>query len=73
MLDPLTAIGVASSVMQLVDFSSKVVARSGEIRRAGVSIDVAQLEDHIGLERLDRVCGRGPRLNLTILQPRKNR
>lgn len=43
MLDPLTAIGVASSIVQLVDFSSKVVARSAEIRRAGSSIQVAQL------------------------------
>jgi hypothetical protein len=44
MLDPLTAIGVASSIVQLVDFSSKVVARSGEIRRAGASIEVSQLK-----------------------------
>ena len=44
MLDPLTAIGVASSIVQLVDFSSKVVARSAEIRRAGASIEVAQLK-----------------------------
>jgi hypothetical protein len=43
MLDPLTAIGVASSIVQLVDFSSKVVARSAEIRRAGSSVEVAHL------------------------------
>ena len=44
MLDPLTAIGVASSIVQLVDFSLKVVARSAEIRRAGASIEVGQLK-----------------------------
>jgi hypothetical protein len=43
MIDPLTAIGVASSIVQLVDFSTKVVARSAEIRRAGSSIEVAHL------------------------------
>jgi hypothetical protein len=43
MIDPLTAIGVASSIVQLVDFSTKVVARSAEIRRAGSSVEVAHL------------------------------
>ena len=44
MLDLLTTIGVASSIVQLIDFSSKVVACSGEIRRAAALIEVAQLK-----------------------------
>ena len=42
MLDPLTALSVASSVVQLIDFSSKVVKQSNEIAERGSSMDISR-------------------------------
>ena len=46
MLDPLTALSVAGTIVQFVDFSSKLLAKSREIYESasGASIDNNQLE-----------------------------
>jgi hypothetical protein len=40
MLDPLTALSVASSIVQLIDFSSKVIKQTYEIANRGSSRDI---------------------------------
>jgi hypothetical protein len=44
MLDPLTALGIASNVIQLVDFTSKVLSKTKDIRSRGKTVDNARLE-----------------------------
>lgn len=44
MLDPLTALSLASSIVQLVDFSAKVVSESRQIYQAGSAIQNDELE-----------------------------
>lgn len=44
MLDPFTALSVASSVIQIVDFSSKLVSKGEEIRRNGSLVENDELE-----------------------------
>jgi hypothetical protein len=44
MLDPLTALSVASSLVQLVDFSITLVKDAREISLGGRSVDVNELE-----------------------------
>lgn len=45
MLDPLTALSVAGTIIQFVDFSSKLLAKSHEIYASGASVDNFQLEE----------------------------
>ncbi|MCJ1382575.1 hypothetical protein MMC17_005688 [Xylographa soralifera] len=42
-MDPLTALGLAASVAQLIDFGSKIVTKSKEIAENGSSISVTHL------------------------------
>lgn len=44
MLDPLTALGVASNVIQLVDFASKVLSKAKDLRFHGTTVDNTRLE-----------------------------
>lgn len=39
MMDPLTALSLASSIVQFVDFGIKLVGKANEIREAGSTID----------------------------------
>lgn len=64
MLDPLTALSLASSLVQLVDFSITLVKDVREISLGGRSVDVNELEivtaDLIGLNAaLKRRTGPG--------------
>jgi hypothetical protein len=64
MLDPLTALSLASSLVQLVDFSITLVKDAREISLGGRSVDVNELEivtaDLIGLNAaLKRRTGPG--------------
>ena len=64
MLDPLTALSIASSLVQLVDFSITLVKDAREISLGGRSIDVNELKivttDLIGLNAaLKRRTGPG--------------
>jgi len=49
MIDPLTAIGLASSLVQLIDFSAKVVKKAKEIHEHGSNLEelrmIAQARD----------------------------
>ena len=45
-MDPLTALGVASNVIQIVDFSSRLLSRTQEIYRS----QDGQLQDHVRLD-----------------------
>lgn len=52
MLDPLTALSLASSVVQLVDFSIKLLAESKEIYQKGSTLehkDLGLLIEDLGL------------------------
>ena len=42
-MEPLTALGLAASVAQFIDFGSKLVGKTREIARAGSSVSVADL------------------------------
>lgn len=44
MLDPLTALGVASNVIQLVDFTSKVSSKTKDLRFHGKTVENTRLE-----------------------------
>jgi hypothetical protein len=44
MLDPLTALGLASNIIQLVDFGSRLVANAQDIARDGVTADHKHLQ-----------------------------
>ena len=44
MLDPLSALGLASNVIQLVDFASRLVKKGTEIHLRGETVDNARLE-----------------------------
>lgn len=44
MLDPLTSLGLAASIAQLLDFGFKFVSETKEISEYGSSIDVAHLK-----------------------------
>lgn len=43
MLDPLTSLGVASNIAQLVQFSAELVSSAKEIHQNGSSMDVQSL------------------------------
>lgn len=45
MLDPLSALGLASNVIQLVDFSARLVKKGTEIHLRGETVDNARLQD----------------------------
>jgi hypothetical protein len=45
MLDPLSALGLASNVIQLVDFASRLVKKGTEIHLRGETVDNAKLQD----------------------------
>ena len=47
MLDPLTAIGLASAIVQFVDYGSKVIGMASEMYKSadGALKDNAELED----------------------------
>lgn len=47
-MDPLTALGLASNIVQFVDFASKLISQSHEIYQ---SADGA-LEDNVALEHV---------------------
>ena len=42
-MEPLTALGLAASVAQFIDFGSKLVGKTREIAKAGSSVSVAHL------------------------------
>ena len=65
MLEPLTAISIASAVVQFIDFGSKVVTRSSEIYR---SSDGA-LQENTELENIIREV---TKLNEKVLSSRPN-
>lgn len=44
MLDPLSALGLASNVIQLVDFSARLVKKGTEIHLRGETVDNAKLQ-----------------------------
>jgi hypothetical protein len=44
MLDPLTSLGLAASIAQLLDFGFKFVSETKEISEYGSSVDVAHLK-----------------------------
>lgn len=44
MLGPLNALSLTSSIVQLLDFTSKVVAKGKEIYKSGFDLDALQLE-----------------------------
>jgi hypothetical protein len=44
MLDPLTAIGFASSIAQLIDFSANLLKQASDIRTKGSSVEVSHLK-----------------------------
>lgn len=44
MLDPLTALGLASNIIQLVDFTSKLLSKTKDLRFHGENVDNARLE-----------------------------
>jgi hypothetical protein len=44
MLDPFTALSVAASVVQFVDFTTRLLSKSNEIRKNGATVDAAYLE-----------------------------
>ncbi|OCL11281.1 hypothetical protein AOQ84DRAFT_272155, partial [Glonium stellatum] len=44
MLDPLTSIGLASSIVQFVDFTSKLVSKAREIHQSGSTVEHDELE-----------------------------
>lgn len=55
MLDPITALGLASNIIQLVDFASKLLEKSTEIRRNGEAVDHGRLRAAaVDLENLSR-------------------
>ncbi|KAL3419726.1 hypothetical protein PVAG01_08224 [Phlyctema vagabunda] len=45
MLDPLTALSLAACIAQFIDFGTKLVVKSNEIRKTGSSVDVRYLEN----------------------------
>jgi hypothetical protein len=45
MLDPLTSLGVASNIVQLIQFSAELVSSAKEIHQNGYSIDVQSLRN----------------------------
>ena len=54
-LDPITALGLASNIIQLVDFASKLLEKSTEIRRNGEAVDHGRLRAaDVDLENLSR-------------------
>ena len=42
-MEPLTALGLAASVAQFIDFGSKLVGKTREIAKAGSSVSIAHL------------------------------
>ncbi len=44
MLDPFAVLGVASNVIQLVDFAAKVLSKAKDLRSHGRTVDNARLE-----------------------------
>ncbi len=55
MLDPLTALGVASSIAQLIDFSKKTVDLAAEVYHEGSSAKVLRLK--VATASLVERCG----------------
>lgn len=45
MLDPLTALGLAASVVQFVDFTAKVIKQSDEFTHATTKVGVLELQN----------------------------
>ncbi len=43
MLDPFSALSVAASAVQFIDFTAKLLSKSAQIRRDGSAIDIAYL------------------------------
>jgi hypothetical protein len=41
MLDPLSAISLASSIVQLVDFGARLLKETDELRKRGISVNVS--------------------------------
>lgn len=62
MLDPLTALGLVSNVIQLVDVGLKALTKFGELRKDGVSTENQELEDMA-------VRLKGLRNHLTVADP----
>jgi len=42
-MDPLTALGLAASIAQFIDFGAELISQSKEIAEAGSSVSVAHL------------------------------
>ena len=43
MLDPFTCVGLAAAIVQFIDFSTTLLSKAGEIRRAGSLVDLEEL------------------------------
>ncbi|CZR51229.1 uncharacterized protein PAC_01104 [Phialocephala subalpina] len=64
MLDPLTALGLASNIIQLVDFTSKILSKTKDLRFHGETVDNARLEAlTIGLVCLSENLQASPSFN----------
>src|SRR5271170_5062788 len=62
MLDPLTALNLASSVCQFIDFSLSLVKETNQIRSRGSTVGVWQLKNTaLDLVRLNRTLKARPR------------
>ena len=44
MVDPLTTLGIASNIIQLIDFTSKILKKTSQLHFDGETIDNARLE-----------------------------
>ena len=62
MLDPMNAINLASSIAQLIDFSTKLLKDANDIRSKGSSVEVLHLKTlTLDLIRLGEAVRKRPR------------
>ena len=53
-LDPLSSLSLAASILQFIEFSSKLISKTNEIRKTGTTEDVVDLE-YVSTS-LDEIC-----------------
>ena len=64
-LDPFSALGLASNIVQFVDFSSKLISESRELYRSVSGITIENGEVKEATEELQRLCDRLAGLRMT--------